>query len=367
MNQAAMAVRAPVDGRRRSGRTLFLLLALTTLALTLLSAGTGAIDLSPGQALAVLGDRVGLSLPWTYASQQADVLLNIRLPRILLGLLVGAALAVSGGAMQGMFRNPLADPGLIGISSGAALAVVIAIVAGSGILAVLEGIVGQYALSLAAFLGGGFATLLVYRISSINGRVSVATMLLAGIAVNALAGAGTGIFIYAANDAQIRTITFWGLGSLGGASWEMIAVIGPCVLIALAGLLRTSRNLNALLLGEAEAGHLGTNVDRTKIAIVGLTALCVGASVAAAGAIGFVGLVVPHLLRLVIGPDHRLLLPASALLGGSLLVGADLIARTIVAPTELPIGIVTATVGAPFFLWLLLKNRGGLTAWKGGL
>lgn len=360
-------VSAPLAGRRRLGRTTILLLGVILVGLVLAGIGIGTVEVSPGQALAIIGSKLGLSLPWAYETQQENVLLAIRLPRVLLGILVGASLAVSGGAMQGLFRNPLADPGLIGISSGSALAAVAAIVLGSALFGPTNSLLGYYGLSFAAFIGGVFTTYLVYRIATVNGKVSVATMLLAGIAVNALAGAGIGVFTYLATDAQLRNITFWGLGSLGGATWETVGAIVPFVLLALIGIPRMARDLNSLLLGEAEAGHLGTNVDRVKVVVITLTALCIGASVAVAGAIGFVGLVVPHLLRLIVGPDHRVLLPASALLGASLLVGADLVSRTIVSPAELPIGIVTASVGAPFFLWLLLKNRGGASAWGGGI
>jgi iron complex transport system permease protein len=182
-------------------------------------------------------------------------------------------------------------------------------------------------------------------------------MLLAGIALNAFMGAGTGLLTFVANDAQLRNITFWSLGSLGGATWRTVAVAGPFVATAVLLLPRLSRALNALALGEAEAGHLGVDVERTRRTIVVLSALGVGSAVALAGVIGFIGLVVPHLLRLLVGPDHRVVVPGAALLGASLLLGADLVARTLVAPAELPIGIVTAVLGAPFFLWLLLRDR----------
>ncbi len=343
------------------------LLVLSGLGLLLVAAGVagvavGAVAVSPGQVIAILVHPLGLELPWTFDARQQAVVMAIRLPRVLLGLLIGAGLAVSGAAMQGLFRNPLADPGLIGISSGAALAVTAVIVLGNTLLSGLGDLFGYAALPLAAFVGGVVATVAVYRVSTVGGCTAVATMLLAGIAINALAGAGTGLFTFLATDDQLRDITFWSLGSLGGATWQAVASAVPFVGLALLVLPRLARPLNAFLLGEAEAGHLGVATQQLKRMIVVLAALAVGASVAVAGIIGFVGLVVPHLIRLLAGPDHRLVLPGSALLGGALLVCADLAARTLVAPAELPIGIVTASLGAPFFLWLLLRarRRGGM-------
>ncbi|WP_287030157.1 FecCD family ABC transporter permease [Pseudomonas sp. UBA6310] len=299
-----------------------------------------------------------VGLPVTAAGlEQAELILGqIRLPRTLLGLAVGAVLALSGVAMQGLFRNPLADPGLVGVSSGAALGAAVAIVAGAslgGVPAAFE----PYLLSFCAFVGGLGVTALVYRLGRHDGQTSVATMLLAGIALTALAGAAIGLFTYMADDSTLRSLTFWNMGSLNGASY---ARLWPLLIVALAVSLwlpRRARALNALLLGESEARHLGFEVERLKRELVFCTALGVGAAVAAAGLIGFIGLVVPHLVRLIAGPDHRILLPASALAGASLLLLADLVARLTLAPAELPIGIVTAMIGAPFFLYLLLRGR----------
>ena len=317
----------------------------------MLSTGIGAVEISPAQVVSILLEPFGVNLA-AYEEQQAAVLQAIRLPRVLLGVLVGAGLGVAGAAMQGLFRNPLADPGLLGISSGAALAVAITIITGVSFA-------GLYTLPIAAFVGSIISTVLIYTLAQQRGQLDVATMLLAGIAVNAMAGAGTGLMTFLADDDQLRTITFWSLGSLGGATWESLQTATPLLLLGIVGLQFVSRALDAFSLGEAGAEHLGINVQAVKWAIVGLVALCVGAGVAVSGAIGFVGLVVPHLLRLVGGPSHRYLLPASALLGATLLVLADLLARTIVVPAELPIGIVTAAVGAPFFLYLLRRQRGG--------
>ncbi|MFZ3186340.1 MAG: iron ABC transporter permease [Pseudomonas sp.] len=289
--------------------------------------------------------------------QQAELIVGqIRLPRSLLGLAVGAVLALSGVAMQGLFRNPLADPGLVGVSSGAALGAALAIVTGSLWGGIPEAL-GPYLLSLCAFVGGLGVTALVYRLGRHEGQTSVATMLLAGVALTALAGAAIGLLTYLADDATLRTLTFWNMGSLNGASYARLWPLLLVLVLVACWLPRRAAALNALLLGESEARHLGFEVERLKRELVFCTALGVGAAVAAAGLIGFVGLVVPHLLRLLVGPDHRILLPASALAGASLLLLADLLARLLLAPAELPIGIVTALLGAPFFLYLLVRER----------
>jgi iron complex transport system permease protein len=337
-------------------RTLFIGLGLLCLLAIWLSLSLGPVSLPLFDTL-----RAALRLlGWPMADdglEQAELILGqIRLPRTLLGLAVGGILALSGVAMQGLFRNPLADPGLVGVSSGAALGAAFAIVGGSALGGLPEAF-APYVLSVCAFLGGLGVTALVYRLGRRNGRTHVATMLLAGIALTALSGAAVGLFTYLADDATLRTLTFWNLGSLNGASY---ARLWPLLLVS-AGvaiwLPRRARALNALLLGESEAAHLGIDVEWLKRELVLCTALGVGAAVAAAGMIGFVGLVVPHLLRLLAGPDHRVLLPASMLAGASLLLFADLVARLALAPAELPIGIVTAFIGAPFFLYLLLRGR----------
>ncbi len=286
------------------------------------------------------------------------IVYDIRLPRVILGILVGSALAVSGAIMQGLFRNPLADPGLVGVSAGAGLGAISVIVLGTTVLGPAVHLFGIYALPFAAFLGGLATTLILYRVATRRGQTSIATMLLAGIALAAMAGALSGVMVYLADDRQLRDLTFWGLGSLAGATWSKIAAAGPIIVVALLTAPFLARGLNALSLGEATAHHLGVPVQRLKNVAIVAVAAAVGACVAVSGGIGFVGIVVPHLLRLLIGPDNRYLLPASALLGASLLLAADAVSRTIVAPAELPIGIVTAAVGAPFFLWILLRRRG---------
>jgi iron complex transport system permease protein len=361
MKAEAALLRRPTVALRRTRAAiapLALLLLAGALAATALAAlSIGAVTITPREVLAILAARLGITLPWGFEPAQAAVLEMIRAPRVVLAVLVGAALAVAGAALQGLFRNPLADPALLGVSAGAALAAVAVIVLGATWLAGLETLFGAATLPLAAFGGGLVATLLVHRLARREDETPIATLLLAGIAINAIAGAGTGVLTFVADDNQLRTLTFWSMGSLGGATWGAVGAAAP--LILLAGLLIPlhARALNALLLGEAEARHLGFDPERMKTRLVVLVALAVGAAVALSGIIGFIGLVVPHLLRLTIGPDHRWLLPGAALLGATLLLGADLIARTLVAPAELPIGIVTALIGGPFFLWLLRARR----------
>ncbi|QBF28539.1 iron ABC transporter permease [Pseudomonas tructae] len=337
-------------------RTLFVALTLLCLLAIWLSLALGPVSLPLFDTLRVGARLIGLPVAGEGLEQAELILGQIRLPRTLLGLAVGAVLALSGVAMQGLFRNPLADPGLVGVSAGAALGAAVAIVGGSWAGGIPE-VFAPYLLSLCAFLGGLGVTALVYRLGRRDGQTNVATMLLAGIALTALAGAAVGLFTYLADDATLRTLTFWNLGSLNGASYQRL---WPLVLVAVLVSLwlpRRAQALNALLLGESEARHLGIEVEKLKRELVFCTALGVGAAVAAAGLIGFIGLVVPHLVRLLAGPDHRVLLPASLLAGASLLLFADLIARLALAPAELPIGIVTAFIGAPFFLYLLLRGR----------
>ena len=287
--------------------------------------------------------------------QEQAVLHSIRLPRVLLAVIVGAALAVSGAALQGLFRNPLADPGLIGISSGAALAVALMIV----IIGPLPGILGLYGLSIAAFMGGLLTSIVIFRFAGLTGASSVTYILLAGIAINALASAGTGFLAYLSDDQELRSLTFWTMGSLGGALWPGVLICASLVIPATFVLYRNAQRLNILLLGESEARHLGVDSERLKRNIIICTAISVGAAAAVSGIIGFVGLVIPHLIRLTLGPDHRLLIPASALLGAIILIIADTVSRTLLAPAEIPVGIFTSLIGGPFFLWLLIKQYSG--------
>lgn len=341
--------------RKNGGRRgVLFFLAAALIATILLTLSLGAVSIAPNQSVAILVSKLGLAMPISFQDQQVMVLCSIRLPRVIAGCLIGAGLGMAGAAMQGLFRNPLADPGLIGVSSGAALGAVLVLVLGSS-LSISAGSIGM--VPLASFAGALLVAGTVHRLAQREGRTMVSTLLLAGIALNALCGAGVGLLTYLATDAQLRSVMFWSLGSLGGVTWTSVAWLAPLILLPAWGLHRQRRILNALLLGEAEADHLGFHVERSKRIILICTTLMVGATVSFAGIIAFIGLVVPHLLRLWVGPDHRILLAGSALLGALLLLIADTVARLAVIPAELPIGIVTALCGAPFFLWLL--QRGG--------
>lgn len=365
---SALAVpTAPRVRGRVPARWLLPALALALLALALLAVSQGAYAIPPQAVLRLLGHGLGLA-PGPVDAQQLAVLQAIRLPRVALAVLTGAGLATAGVLMQGLFRNPLADPSLIGSSAGAALAAAAVIVllgpGGSGGAQGLQGptlaALGPAALPAAAFLGSLLATGLVVAIGRGGGAggMSLAGVLLAGIAVNALAMAGVGLMAYLASDEQLRTLTFWNLGALSGASGPVLLAVAPAVGLALLVAWALAPALNALALGEARAGHLGLAVGRTQAGAVLAAALATGSVVAFTGMIGFIGLVAPHLIRLLAGPDHRVLLPGAALLGALLVLGADLLARTLVAPAELPIGLLTALIGGPFFIALLRRTRG---------
>ncbi len=284
------------------------------------------------------------------------VVRELRLPRALMAGLIGAGLAVAGCITQGVFRNPLADPGLIGVSGGAALAAVSVIVLSGSLLAGWTGLTGPFALPLAAFAGALTVTWLIYHLGTRNGQTQVALMLLAGVAINVVVGAATGLLTYLADDQQLRDLTFWSMGSLAYGGWSEILALCVFLLLPLLLMLRYARLLNALMMGEAVAGHLGFDVQRQRRWLLAGAALMAGSAVAVAGVIGFIGLVIPHLLRLISGPDHRLLLPQSALAGASLLLLADTACRLIIAPAELPVGLMMALIGGPVFILLLVRQ-----------
>jgi iron complex transport system permease protein len=329
--------------------------ACLALAFTmLLSLSVGATGVSLAALPRVLAALVtGVSDPGV--AREHLVLLEIRLPRLLLGAFVGSALALSGAMMQGMFRNPLADPGLIGVSSGAALAAVATIAASNGLALPLVRALGPYLLPLAAFGGGMLATAALVAVAARHGELAVGTLLLAGIALAALASSLTGLIASASDDRELRDLTLWMLGSLSGASWPKALAVAPFALALALVVPRLVRGLNGLVLGEAEAFHMGIDVDRMKRVTIVATAAATGAAVAVSGIVGFVGIVVPHLVRLLAGPDHRVVLPGSALLGAALVLAADVLARMLVRPAELPLGVVTALIGAPLFLHLVRR------------
>ncbi|PMH37099.1 iron ABC transporter permease [Vibrio sp. 10N.286.49.B3] len=290
----------------------------------------------------------------------ALVIQQIRLPRTLLAITVGAILALCGTVMQGLFRNSLADPGIIGVSSGASLGAAIAIVLFGSLSQSYPQLLLLGTVPVFSFLGGALTTIIVYKLGTSAQGTSVTMMLLAGVAIGALAGAGLGLMNYYADDQALRDLSLWTMGSLAGATWQGI-MLSLVTLIVLGGLFyRDADRLNALLLGESEAKHMGIRVQSLKRRLILLTAAGVGVTVSLAGMIGFVGLIVPHIGRMLIGPNHQRLIPLSMLIGALLLLIADMIARTIVAPLDMPVGIITALIGAPFFMWLLIKQKGQL-------
>ena len=288
------------------------------------------------------------------------VFLDIRLSRIVMAILIGSALAVSGTCLQGMFKNPLATPDLIGITAGASLFAAIAIVLGVYIKPYIPEAMHFSFLSIAAFVGSFITMSLVYRISTSNGKTNVVMMLLSGVAITSLGFAVMGLLIYISKEEQLRDLTFWNLGSLGGASWTKNGILLIVIIIAYYFLIGKGKTLNAMMLGERDAMHLGIPVEKTKKQIVLFTALLVGTSVAFSGTIGFIGLIIPYILRLIFKSNYYIILPLSAVLGSILLLGADTISRTIVAPSEIPIGILTAFMGAPIFIAILLKQKKSL-------
>ena len=340
---------------RWSARTVWLAgLGLLAMALVAGSA-QGAYAISPAQLWDVLRDIVGGS---DNPTPEHLVFVDIRLPRLLLGVAAGAGLGLAGALMQGLFRNPLADPGLIGVSSGAALAAASFIVMGNLWFPDLPRALGSWTLVSMAFMGGLVVTFLIYALAQSQGGTRMGLMLLAGIAVNALAGAGLGYLSFLATDEQLRNLQFWLLGSLGGARWSAVVLVGAVVILACGAGLTLARPLNAIALGEAQAVLLGVDVERTKRWAIWVCALAVGAVTATTGMIGFVGLIAPHWVRMVAGPDHRIVLPGSALLGAALVLAADAVARTAVKPAELPLGVLTAFIGVPMFLFMLRHFRG---------
>ncbi|ENN6814470.1 iron ABC transporter permease [Vibrio fluvialis] len=334
-------------------------LYLTTLVLGLIVAISAIYSITVGPMNISFRDSLSsLLLQSDDIAKHINLVIHeIRFPRTLLCMLVGAILALCGTVMQGLFRNPLAEPGIIGVSAGASLGAALAIVL-LGNLNFDARWMNAITLPLCAFLGGALTTIVVYRLGTNKFGTSVTIMLLAGVAISALSGAGIGYLNYVADDQMLRDLTLWSMGSFAGANWQSITLCGITLLGLYFYFTRRAMALNALLLGESEARHLGIPIQRLKRALIVLSAVGIGVTVSAAGMIGFVGLVVPHLGRMLVGPDHRNLLPVSALLGALLLTIADMFARVTAAPAELPIGIVTALVGAPFFLYLLFQQKG---------
>ena len=343
----------------RLSRALILSVTLAVLLVAgvVLSAIVGQLPVSPAEVVGSVLRAVGIPNSWAPTDPIVEsTLWVVRFPRIAMALGVGAALAVAGAVMQAIFGNPLAEPGVVGVSSGGALGAAVAIVLGVAAF-------GSGTIAVFAFAGGLGATLLVYAMARANGRTEVVTLLLTGIAVNAFAGAGLAFLLFIADSGGREQIVFWQLGSLNGSLWPEVAIVVAVTVVGTAAALVLSRQYDLLALGERNARHLGVRVEALRIGSIVLVALLTGAAVAFCGIIAFVGLVVPHVIRMAIGPRHRPLLVASAFGGGALLVFSDLLARSVVPGADLPIGLLTSLVGGPFFFFLLLRQRQRSGGW----
>ncbi|WP_435743612.1 FecCD family ABC transporter permease [Nocardioides sp. SYSU DS0663] len=346
-------------GLRASATRLGLLggLAVALAGALVLGAGHGQLDVPPSEVVGAVLHRLGLEWgPLPAHPQGESTLWQVRFPRVVMAALAGSALATAGALMQGVFGNPLAEPGVVGVSSGAALGAATVIVLGLAFA-------GTWTVAACAFLGGLVATLLVYLMSRDGGRTEVVTLVLTGIALNAVAGAGLAFLMFLGDTQSREEIVFWQLGSLNGSRWEQVSVVAPLALGGILAALLLAPRLDLLALGDRAARHVGVDVERLRLGVIVVVALLTAAAVAFCGIIAFVGLVVPHLVRLVAGPGHRLLVPASALGGAVLLVLADLWARTAIAYADLPIGMLTSLVGGPFFFWLLRRARRTAGGW----
>lgn len=342
-----MAILSPA---RRRGATVLIWAAVGLLIAVIASFAVGPLRLPPMEVLQAIGVKLGLVDPASVSTRDLAVVWQLRIPRALLGAMVGAALAMAGASLQGLFGNPLADPGIVGVTQGAALGAVSAIVLGAGAF-------GVWTLPLAAFAGAGGAITLTYLLARPGQGTGTATLLLVGIAIAAFCSAMIGFLTYIASESELQSLVFWQMGSLAQADWMDVVAVAPVFVLGTIALLRLATPLDMLALGERQAQHLGLDVKRTRLKLIAFSALLVGAAVAFAGSIGFVGLVVPHVVRLLVGPGHRWLLPVSAVAGALLIVVADTAARTLDPPSEIPLGLFSAALGAPFFLWLVMRQR----------
>lgn len=353
----SVSVAAVARSRRLVGWPLLVLLAVALVVMILVAAGSGQLEVPPAEVLGSFLHRLGIDLgPMPSHPQGDNALWAVRFPRVALAVVVGACLAVAGAMLQGVFGNPLAEPAVVGVSSGAAVGACAVIVAGVSVL-------GTWTVAVAAFLGGLVTTVVVYALARSGGRTEVVTLVLTGIAVNAFSFGVIAFLTFAADPQAREQIVFWQLGSLNGATGPAVAAVAPLACAGLVVAAFVARHLDLLALGEGPARHLGVNVERLRMVVVLAVALLVGSGVAFAGIVGFVGLVVPHVIRMVAGPAHRLLLAASALGGALVLVSADLLARTAIENAELPLGMLTSLVGGPFFFWLLRRTRARQGGW----
>jgi len=292
-----------------------------------------------------------------FSNIQESVLINIRFPRVILAILVGAGLGTSGAILQGLFRNPLVDPGFIGVSSGAAVGAIISIMFGKLLSNFLPHILQAFLLPILAIIGSFLTIMIVYSLSKVNGKTNVMAMLLSGVAINAIAGSIIGFFVSISSDLELRSFTFWTMGGLDNSDWFIVILVSFFTILPFLFIYKFKTEIDIFMLGDSEAANLGVNVEYLKRKIILISSIMVGISVAFCGMIGFVGLVTPHLIRLFISPNHKYLIPGSALLGSLILVLSDFISKTIISPAQLPIGIVTSAIGAPFFVWLILSQK----------
>ncbi len=348
-----------MNKKDRKNKIIFSLGFLSLIIISLISTTIGPVKISMLQIVDILFDSININtnLSSSEISQAfKTVVIDIRLPRILMGIIVGIALGISGAILQGLFRNPLIDPGFIGVSSGAAIGAMFVIMF-SQLIAIENNFYIQFLLPVFAMSGGLVTTILVYKMSQMSGKTNIMAMLLSGIAVNAFSGSIIGFLVYRASDMELRSFTFWTLGSLDNSNWLIVSIAFILILIPIIISTKLRKKLDVFMLGDAEAGYLGLNIEKLKKKIILIAALMVGTTVAFCGMIGFIGLVTPHLVRLIMGPSHKTLIFGSAILGAIILILADFISRIIIAPAQLPIGIITSALGAPFFLWLIVSQK----------
>ncbi|MCP2296847.1 iron complex transport system permease protein [Nocardia amikacinitolerans] len=351
---------APVPTSTRSVSRITVTFAVAIAALIVLalaSAAIGQVPTTPAEVAGSVLHRIGLDWGPMPAHPSGDVTLwEVRFPRVVLAMLVGAALATAGALLQGVFANPLAEPGVIGVSAGAAV--------GAGTVIVVGGaFVAAWSVAAAAFVAGLFTTLLVYLLARSNGRTEVVTLVLTGVAINAFAGGLIAFLLFVASPAARDQIVFWQLGSLNGANWDSVAVVAPLAALGVFAAVVVAPRLDLLALGESAARHLGVDVERLRRNVIVIVAVLATAGVAFTGIILFVGLIVPHLVRMIVGPGHRVLIPLSAIVGAVVLLGADVAARSLVDNADLPLGMLTSLIGGPFFFWLLRRTRARAGGW----
>ena len=348
-----------MNKKDKNNKIIFPIGLFSLLVISLVSTTIGPVKITLLEILDILFNSININTNISSSEiSQAfrTVIIDIRLPRIIMGILVGVALGISGAILQGLFRNPLVDPGFIGVSSGAAIGAMF-IIMFSHLFAIANNFYIQFLLPIFAMSGGLFTTILVYKMSQMSGKTNIMAMLLSGIAINAFSGSIIGFLVYRASDMELRSFTFWTLGSLDNSNWLIVSIAFIAILIPLILSINLRKKLDIFMLGDSEAGYLGLNIEKLKKKIILISALMVGVTVAFCGMIGFIGLVTPHLVRLIMGPSHKTLIFGSAILGAIILILADFISRIIIAPAQLPIGIITSALGAPFFLWLIISQK----------